>query len=260
MNELLTFFAVLVRYSVLFAIVPILGDRVIPVPIKILCSLGITAALYPALVMNGSVQPDRVMIWGASASQIITTITLEVLFGLALGYCAKLVFDGISFGANLTGNFMGFAAASVFDPHQESQTEVIGQLQTVLAMLLFLAIDGHHIFLRAAMDSYKIVGIGELSLGGLFSRQIIQMTGDTIILGLQISAPVAVSLFLVNIVYGMMAKSMPQLNVLVLSFSVSAILGLVILMISIPEFNSVVGDSFAGLYERLRNVMSVMHG
>lgn len=260
MNEMLTFFAVLVRYSVLFAIIPILGDRIIPMPIKILCSVAITAALYPALVANGSIQPDQAMIWGSTSSQLIFTIGLETLFGLALGYSSKLVFDGIQFGANLTGNFMGFASASQYDPHQEAQSEIIAQLQMTMAMLLFLALDGHHWFLHAAMDSYKIVGLGQLSLGALFSQQLVQMTGDTLVLGLQLSAPVGVSLFLVNIVYGVMAKSMPQMNVLVLSFSVSALMGFIILFVSFPDYAAVLGDSFNGIYDKLKNLMTVMHG
>lgn len=260
MNEALTFFAVLVRYGVLFAIVPILGDRMIPAPIKVLSAVAITAALYPALVANGSINPQSASVWSSSVSQIIFTIGLESIFGLALGYCSKLVFDGIQFGANVTGNLMGFASASQFDPHQEAQTEIIAHLQMTLAMLLFLVMDGHHLFLRAAMDSYKIVGIGSLSLGGMFSKQLVQMTGDTFILGMQLAAPVAVSLFLVNVVYGIMAKNMPQMNILVLSFSVSALIGFIILLISLPEFASVVTESFSGLYEKLTKVMRLMHG
>ena len=260
MNDALTFFVVLVRYGTLFAIVPILGDRMIPAPIKILCSLGISAALYPALVHSGVVKPEYAAVWGASTSTLIYTVALESLFGLVLGFCAKLVFDGVQFGANLTGNFMGFAAASQFDPHQESQSEVVAQLQMTIAMLLFLVMDGHHFFLHAAMDSYKIVGVGELSLSALFSKQLIQMTGDTFTLGLQLSAPIAISLFLVNVVYGVMAKNMPQMNVLVLSFSVSALIGLLILFISLPEYVSVLSEHFNGLIQRLRDLMTVMHG
>lgn len=260
MNEALTFFAVLVRYGVLFAIVPILGDRMIPMPIKILSTVGITAALYPALVSSHTINPELAALWSSTSSKLIYTIGLESIFGLALGFCSKLVFDGVQFGANLVGNFMGFAAASQFDPHQESQSEVVAQLQMTIAMLLFLVMDGHHLFLHAAMDSYKIVGIGQLNLGSLFAQQLIQMTGDTFILGLQLAAPIAISLFLVNVVYGIMAKNMPQMNILVLSFSVSALVGLLIMMLSLPEYASVLGEHFSFLIEKMRNLMAVMHG
>ncbi|MCM0605715.1 MAG: flagellar biosynthetic protein FliR [Xanthomonadaceae bacterium] len=260
MNEALTFFAVLVRYGTLFAIVPILGDRMIPLPIKILSSLAITAALYPALVKTGSINPEAATIWGSTTSTIIYTIALETIFGLALGYCSKLVFDGVQFGANITGNLMGFASASQYDPHQETQTEIIAHLQMTLAMLLFLVMDGHHLFLRAAMDSYKIVGIGSMNMGGMFSKQLIQMTGDTFILGMQLAAPVSVSLFLVNVLYGVMAKNMPQMNILVLSFSISALLGFIILLLTMPEFAAVVTENFGMIYNKLVRVMTVMHG
>ncbi len=235
----LTFFAVVVRYSILFSVLPFLGDRMVPVPVKVLTALMVSIMLFPVLVTSGAVRPHDATVWASTAGGIIGTLTLEVLFGLVLGYIAKLTFDGISLGANLVGNFMGFAAASYYDPHQESQTEVVAQVQNSLAMLIFLAIDGHHLMLKASLDSYRIVGLGKASFGSILSQQVIGMTSEVLRYGLQIAAPVAISLFSVNACFGLLAKAIPQLNAFVLSFAVSALVGFLVMFLSLPEFQEV---------------------
>src|SRR5689334_15350346 len=124
-EEILTFFAVLVRCSVLFSIVPMIGDRVVPSVVKILLALAVSVVLFPSLVGSGYVRPYEAQIWGRTTSTLVGTVLSEVILGLILGYTARLVFDAISIGSNLIGNFIGFSAANIYDPHQESQTEIV---------------------------------------------------------------------------------------------------------------------------------------
>lgn len=245
-DEVLTFFAVLVRYSILFAVLPFVGDKLIPMPVKVLLSLAVTVALYPALVARGQVTPSHARLWGATSAGIAGTIGMEVMTGLVMGFIARLSFETITFGSNLVGTFMGFAAASMYDPHQESQSQVVAQIQMAVAMLLFLAMDGHHVMLRAALESYRIIGIGGGAASGLgdvgfgsaaFSAKLISLTGDVVKFGIQIATPVAVALFSVNVAFGIMGKAMPQMNVMVLSFAVTAGIGLVVMMLGLPEFS-----------------------
>jgi flagellar biosynthetic protein FliR len=240
-EELMTFFAVMVRFSVLFALLPFIGDRIVPAPVKVLLAVACTIALFPALVAGGSVRPHEANIWGATTGSIAATIACEVIFGLAMGFTARMLFESISFGGNLIGNFMGFAAASTYDPHQESQTQVIAQIHTAVAMLIFLALDGHHLMLRAALDSYRIVGMGKASVGGITSTRLIEFTGQTIRFGIQLAAPVALSIFAVNVAFGVIAKAMPQLNILVLSFAVTSLVGLAVMLMCVPEFQGAAG-------------------
>jgi len=259
-EELLSFFAVLIRYSVLFAILPFVGDKSVPGPTKILLALATTIALFPALVSNGGVKPGDAMVWGASASGIISTITLEILFALALGFVARIIFDAILMGGNLVGNFMGFSIASTYDAHQESQTQVVAQVQMTLAMLIFLVLDGHHLMLRAALDSYRVVGVGSLNigLGTAFVTKLIELSGNVIRFGLEIAAPVAISLFAVNVAFGVLAKAMPQLNILVLSFAASGLIGLGVLFLSLPEFQGLVGNYLSQIGDWMEAVTVLM--
>lgn len=260
-EELLTFFACLVRFSVLVAVLPVFGDRFVPAPVKVLFSVAISVVLYPALVKSGVIRPGEAMVWGATAFGIVGTVVIEAVCGLVLGFTAKLAFDAINMGANLVGNFIGFSQASVYDPHQETQTQTVAEVQMAIAMLMFLALDGHHMMLQTALDSYRVVGLGHAAFGALFGQAWISMTGEVIRFGIQIAAPIAVCLFAVNVAFGVMAKSIPQMNVLVLSFAVTTLMGMIILFLGVPQFASVSGSIFERMGDWMRNVMGVMaHG
>lgn len=258
--ELLTFFAVLVRFSVLIALMPFVGDRMVPAPVKVLLSLVVTVALFPALVSAGDVHPIEAANWGATTGGIANTVFCEVLVGLVLGFTAKMLFESVSFGANLVGNFMGFAAASTYDPHQESQTQVVAQIQLTIAMLIFLSLDGHHLMLRASLDSYHLVGLGKATFGAVASQRLIELSSQVIHFGLQLAAPVAISMFAVNVAFGVIAKAMPQLNILVLSFAVTSLVGLSVMFMCVPEFQGAVGAVLGKMGEWMDGMASALGG
>lgn len=258
LEEVLSFFAVLVRYSVLMAVLPFVGDRMVPMPVKILLALAISIALYPALVAKGQIVPGEALAWGATTGGIVSTVALEAVYGLVLGYVARLAFEAIQLGGNLAGTFMGFGSANIYDPHQESQTQVVAQLQMTIAMLAFLALDGHHLMLRAALDSYRIVGLGKAGFGQLFSARLIDLTGQVFLFGLSIAAPVTISIFAVNVVFGVMARAMPQLNILALSMSVTALIGIVVMFLSMPQFQAVAGNVLERMADWMDSVSAAM--
>jgi flagellar biosynthetic protein FliR len=258
LEEILTFFAVLVRYSVLFAVMPFIGDRFVLTPVKILLAVAVTLVAFPQLVSSGAVQVSDAQVWGSTVSGIASVVALETMFGLCLGFVARLAFDAITFGGNLAGQFMGFAAASAFDPHQETQTQVVAEVQSSLAMLLFLALNGHHILLKASLDSYGAVRLGSFQMSATFAEALTKMTGQVLLYGLQIAAPIAVSLFVVNIAFGVMSKAMPQLNILVLSFAVTALVGLLVMGLSMSEFGEGVTEIHARGFEWLEGAKRML--
>jgi flagellar biosynthesis protein FliR len=240
-EEILSFFAVLVRFSVLIAVLPVFGDRFIPASLKVLFAFSVSIALFPILVSRGEVRPGEAIGWGATAGGIVSTIGLEALFGLVLGFTGKLAFDSINFGSNLMGYFMGLGTASIYDPNQETQTQVVAEVHMAIAMLVFLVLDGHHQMLRASLSSYQVVGLGQAGIGTVFAQKLISITAQVLRIGIQLAAPMAISLFAVNLMFGIMAKAMPQLHVLILSFGASVLVGFCVLLLGMPEFQRVAG-------------------
>lgn len=265
LGEIMAFVAVLTRFSVLIAVLPFTGDRVIPGPTKILLALGATLAIFPSLLRRDLVRPADALIWSQTTLGLLRTIGVETAFGLLLGFIARLSFDAIAIGGNLCGTFMGFAMANVYDPHQESQSQVVAQLQAALAMLIFLAVDGHHLMLQAALDSYRTLGVGGQGfVDGWFSvalqQRITSMAADAFKFGLLLSAPVAVSIFAVNAAFGVLARALPQMNVLVLSFAVTALAGLAVLYLSMGEYQGGVRAVFERMDEWMRAATVLIRG
>ena len=257
-EEMLTFFAVLVRFSVCIAIMPVLGDRFVPVPVKILLSLAITMSLFPALVGSGLTPVSAAQVWGSQLSGLIKVVSLEALVGLVMGFVARLAFDTIQFGSNLIGNIMGLSAASHYDPHQESNSQIVAEVQMAVAMLLFLTLDGHHLILRAVLSSYEVTGLGAASFGEHFAQGWIALSGQVVKFGIQLAGPVAVSLFVVNVGFGLIAKSMPQMNILVLSFAVTISLGFFIIWMNLPGFGAAAASLFERSGDQIHQMLSTM--
>jgi flagellar biosynthesis protein FliR len=257
-EELLTFFAVLVRYSTLVAILPFIGDRTVPATVKILFSLILSIALFPILLKTGRVSVAETQVWSATTYGIASVIAIEAFCGITIGFISKMMFDFIEIGGDLVGQFIGFGAANSFDPEQESQTQLVAKIHTTIGMLLFLAVDGHHLMLQAALQSYDWIGMGRLNLGPTFLQTMIDLSSQMIRLGIQLAAPFAVCMFAVTVFYGVVSRAMPELNVLVLSFSMSGFIGLCILFVSLPEFHSVVGEKFYQFEGNLVKVIQIL--
>ncbi|MFL5815742.1 MAG: flagellar biosynthetic protein FliR [Bdellovibrionia bacterium] len=263
-EELMCFFAVLVRYSVLIAVLPFTGDVQVPAPVKVLLSLAVSIALFPTLLASGQVRPSDAAVWSAEAGSLIGTVALEVIVALILGYTARLAFMAISFGGNLVGNFMGYGIASSYDPNQQSHTQVVAEFHMAIAMLIFLAIDGHHMMLRSALQSYQIVGIGGQWMMGdgraAMSQRLIQMCSEVLKFGIQLSAPIAIVVFAVNVIFGVMARAVPQLNILVMSVTISAFIGLVVMFLSLGELHGVTINILSRMGDWMDGVLRAMAG
>lgn len=257
-EEFFTFFAVLIRVSVMLAVLPIFGDKVIPAPVKVLLSLAVTFVIFPGLVKQGFIRPGDAAIWAATTWGIVLTIGQEVLVGLTLGYTAKLVFDAIQIGSNLISNMMGFAMASVYDPHHETQTTVVAEIQVAIAMLAFLALDGHHLLLHGALDSYRFCGIGEAGLNSVVQARLIELTGTVLKFGIQLGAPITLVMFAVNVAFGVFSKTMPQMNVLVISLGISAFAGIVVLMLTTGEFQTVASNVMGRTEDWMQGMLIAM--
>jgi flagellar biosynthetic protein FliR len=263
-EELMCFFAVLVRYSVLIAVLPFTGDVQVPAPVKVLLSLAVSIALFPTLVASGQVRPADAAVWSAEAGSLIGTVALEVIVALILGYTARLAFMAISFGGNLVGNFMGYGIASSYDPNQQSHTQVVAEFHMAIAMLIFLAIDGHHMMLRSALQSYQIVGIGGQWMMGdgraAMSQRLIQMCSEVLKFGIQLSAPIAIVVFAVNVIFGVMARAVPQLNILVMSVTISAFIGLIVMFLSLGELHGVTINILSRMGDWMDGILRAMAG
>ncbi len=259
-EELISFFMVLVRISTLILLLPIFGDKIVPATVKILLSLTFAAVLFPILKQSGSIRVSDAAIWSQSSGKLLITIGAEILVGLAVGFASQLVFHSIQIAGDFMAQLMGFSMASMYDPHMETQTMVLGQILGALAMLTFLSVNGHHLLFRAMVETFHLIPQGHFSASEQFKDSLLHLVANTLLFGLQLSAPMAACMLLVNIIYGIMGKALPQLNILTLSMASSALIGGFVLLVTYPSVQNGMTNVFHTYFDDLKQFLVVYGG
>ena len=235
-EKLQLFLLVMLRTSGLFMTAPIIGHESIPRPVK--AGLVILLSMILVLTMDGVAVP-----------QVTTLVELagiafkELLIGLIIGFVFMLIFLAVQGAGSIAGYQVGLHIANAFDPTTQTDASLIGQFWMLLAFLIFMGINGHHLVIRAFIDSYQVIGPGLVQFTGSAGEEIIKYTGYLLLITLKIVAPVMVTLFLVDIALGTLARMMPTMNVFFVGIPVKLAAGFVILALSLPVFSYVLEKS-----------------
>ncbi|MEM3112633.1 MAG: flagellar biosynthetic protein FliR, partial [Candidatus Anstonellales archaeon] len=166
-----------------------------------------------------------------------------------------LIFIGVQFAGELIGNQMGFGMANILDPQSGLNSPVISQFQYFVAVMIFLSIDGHHWFFRALAQSFQILSPGEIFLqGGLF-KHFVDLSGKVFQIGIKIIAPIMAILIFTQLALGIVARMVPQINLLISSFPLTIGLGLIVLGLSLEFLFPLIRSLFEHSGKNLVNVI-----
>lgn len=179
----------------------------------------------------------------------------EILLGALIGLISRLIFTAIQFGGRIIGFQMGFAMANVMDPQGGGQTSLISQFQNVFAILIFLAIDGHHVFFQTAVRSYEYLPPGNLNFSGEAVPYLFELSSNMFSLAIQISSPVIVLLLLSSFSLGCMARVFPQLQVFVLSFPLNISISFTVMGLTLSMTYVVLRREFDDLGARILTIL-----
>jgi flagellar biosynthesis protein FliR len=234
-TEILAFALVFLRISAFTFVWPIFSIYNVPGYLKILFSLVVAVVIFPVVHRAGlgaeKLAPDIAWLAGK-----------EVLTGLCLGFMTRLFFFAISSGANLIASSAGLANGQIFNPALGATSTTVEQFYTTLATLLFLSLNGHHIFLTGLVESFSALPLtmdgtevaspynqmlGHFADSGLILQSVVEA-------GIKISAPVLVAMFILNVVMGILSRAIPQVNVLMTSMPVNFMAAVMVMFIGIP--------------------------
>jgi flagellar biosynthetic protein FliR len=233
----------LARIAAIISSMPVFGTAMVPMRGKVALAIMLTALVYPVVDIDISGIDFATVPMGLLMAK-------EVILGAMLGFVARLIFTAVEFGGTVVGYQMGFAAANVYDPQNQRQVSLMSQFQNVFAILVFLSIDGHHIFLRTLVDSYALLPPGLLDLSGPAVPYIVELMGHMLVLAVRFSAPVLAVLLLSGLILGIMSRVFPQLNVFLLSFPINIGLAFIITGLTMAVVVSLLQGEFAALPER----------
>lgn len=182
----------------------------------------------------------------------------EVMLGVMVGFIARLIFTAVEFGGTIIGYQMGFAVAEVFDPQNQRQISLMSQFQNVFAILIFLAVDGHHLLLRAMVESFRMVPPAAEIINREVIPYLMELTGDMFILGVKFSAPILAVLLLSSLIMGIMSRVFPQLNVFMLSFPVNIGLAFLLLGLTLNMVAGLLSREFVNLGGRVMELFNLL--
>lgn len=223
---------------------PVLSHRTFPTSAKI----GLVVLL--GIILVSTLESTSVPA-ATSLSELVTVAAKEMLVGLAIGFVFAMLFMGVQAAGDIISYQIGFTMASVFDPSSGGQVSTLGQFWFLVATLVFLGLNGHHIVISAFNDSYQLIPPGQVVMNGSVGELFMTNSAYVFVIGLKLAAPVIVSLLLIDVAMGVLSRMMPTMNVFILGFSVKVGVGLVVVGLSLPIFAYVLEKATGYLNDQL---------
>lgn len=242
------FLLVLTRASGIFFLTPVIGSRNVPVQIKIWLSLFLAIIAFPFVKMPQSVHLDNPMLFSI-------TLGRELMVGVIIGFVALMFFSAVLIAGQLIDMQMGFGLVNVIDPMSQNQVPVIGQLKYLIAILVFLAINGHHWFVMMLAKSFELIPLGTFSLTPVIAEVVVRSFSDVLVMALKIGAPIFGTLILVDIALGIVARTMPQINVFIVGFPLKIGVGLATFILVLPYMSTFLLKLFDAMQNTIFNLI-----
>ena len=221
---------IFVRLTSFFMIAPLFSMKGVPTQFK----LGF--ASFIALVAVTNLPVDEPLLLD---SFYILLIIKEVGVGLALGFTAALLLYTVQIAGAFIDFQMGFSMASVMDPQTGSQVPIMGHFKYILALLFLLTVNGHHLLLDGVMQSFQVFPVESIAFSAkmedvahFFTRLFVEM----FMIALQMALPIVGALVLVDVALGILAKTVPQMNIFAVGLPLKIIVGLILVFISLPVY------------------------
>ena len=219
---------VLVRVSVMVALLPILNSDEVPGRLKAGMALFLSFILFPALPAASVSIPSSVPGYFLLALR-------EIYVGAVMGFAGTFVFAGLRFAGSWIDQEAGFSIMQLFNPMVQEEDTPLGHMLFILFVLLLLATGGYSFYLRAMAESFQVIPLaGADAASGGMVQVFTRMSTDAFVLGLKVAAPVVTALFVSSIALAVIARIMPQMNVWMVGMPMKLALGMVTTLFALP--------------------------
>ncbi|MFN0118801.1 MAG: flagellar biosynthetic protein FliR [Elusimicrobiota bacterium] len=245
------FLPVLVRVSGLFLFTPFFNGKMIPMLVKVGASIGLSFIVFSVMKWD-VVLPD------SSVGYSMLLIN-ESMVGFVMGTFLGVLFAGVQAAGNIIGYQIGFSMVSSYDPNF-GQMEVISQLKSLLAMTLFILMNGHHKLIEAMAKSYEVIPLGQALFSPALVFKLVGSGGLIFDLALKVGAPVIVTLWMSSICLAILNRMIPQMNIFMIDFPVRISIGLMSLSLSLPFISNQFGFMLKALMKDLSMAFVSMRG
>lgn len=247
------FLLIFVRVTSFFVMMPLFSYKTIPAAHKV------GFGFFLAIIMFSAIGAPEIAI----DSTYFLLIIKEALVGLLIGFIAALMMSAVQIAGGFIDFQMGFAIANVIDPQTGAQSPLMGQYLYTIALFFLLTVNGHHLLIDGIFYSYNFVPIDQVMID--FGNQdiaefIILSFNKMFIIAFQMSLPVVGSLFLVDIALGIVARTVPQLNIFVVGMPIKIGVSFLVLIAVMGVLMMVISDLFSTAVVTMRGLMELIGG
>ncbi|SHM11055.1 flagellar biosynthetic protein FliR [Caldanaerovirga acetigignens] len=250
MEEQITIFLmVLTRIFGFFAVAPFFGRREFPFQARAGLAALVTSIIYPIVsknVIQGSV-------W-----ETVALFVKEAAVGFLMGFIVFIMFSAVYILGEIVDFEMGFGIVSVLDPQINTQVPILGNFFYILTILIFLSINGHHVLLGMLIRSFEVLPLGASGLTKNLLYIILESFYGMFEAGVKMSLPLIFSTFLADFALGIMARTVPHMNVFIVGLPFKIVIGILFLIIILPTLLTSLEILFTDSYEILKLIIQGM--
>jgi flagellar biosynthetic protein FliR len=248
MTGLVAALLVAARVSALFLFSPLFLSASIPGTVRVLFALGLGAGLVASLDIVPASLPVTV-------GEMIRAIVVEVFVGATMAFGLFAAFGAFLLGGRVLDFQMGFGVANVIDPGTSAQAPLVGTALNMMAVGTFYLLDGHRMLVRGLAYSLNRVPIGE-GFQALQIDAVVAQFGVMFVFGLAAVAPSVLTLLLMDTAMAVAARTMPQVNVFILSLPLKILVGLTVLALTLPSVAPLLERVFESFFRYWEQVVA----
>lgn len=237
------------RASGFVAACPFFGETIVPVKVRALFAGCLAVALF-GIARTAAPAP-------AGLPDLAMMVATEVAIGVALGFVARLVLLAFEMAGEIVAIQMGFGIAAVIDPLGGHRSTLVGRWLWLAGTALFLTLGGHHLLIRALGSSLTALPPGGAFPADPVAEVLARATADAIASPLRIAAPIVGALLLATMGLGILARTVPQMNVFVVGFPVKITVGILALAFTLPLLGEIARGEWTRLAARLAALLPV---
>lgn len=253
LEQVMLLILLLVRVTSFFLLAPVFGMRGVPVMLKIGLAFFVSLTILPMLTANQSLAN----LLGSPLLLALAAVK-EVIVGLLMGYACMLLFSAIQAAGQLIDMQIGFSLVNVIDPQTGIHMPVLGSFKNLLAILLFLGLDGHFALITAIIQSFSFIPAGTFVMSGGLLEFFFKLFSLMILLAVKISMPVVIALFLTDIGFAVLARTVPQMNIFVVGMPLKLLLGFFVMILVMPVLIYFFQDLFHLLFRQVDTLLHIM--
>ncbi|MFC0301409.1 flagellar biosynthetic protein FliR [Virgibacillus soli] len=253
LSTFLLFLLIFIRILAFFATLPLFSYRTIPLPFKI------GVSFFLAFIMAQTLKDSYLFVFNET---FVLLIVKEAIVGLLIGLIAYMILAAVQIAGGFIDFQMGFAIANVVDPQTGAQSPIIGQYFYIFALLFLLSVDGHHLLIDGIYYSFQFVPVDTFIPfeHGSIIDFVISTFSKMFLIAFQMSIPIVGCLFLVDVALGIVARTVPQLNVFVVGLPLKIIVSFFALFIFFSLYIVLAKNLFGTMFQTMHRLMQLFGG